>query len=374
MAAIKTTEETFVRNLGVYRCSCLFMYSIGNCGYAVMRSKCPKCGADIGGEGHQMLQRDNHYHLKTIPEIFGVIKAEYDKDNDHYNMHTVINRTSIELFPLKFIEMGTEKFMDNRKAKGNNNNLWQIFYTNLFVRHLFDHMYLTILPETLSAENKKEYQEKMNKIIDFSKGQTKELYSKMSGKTINNYIEYFLAHVKNDIDTISKELHFENPVDIFDWLRAILSNSVEKIHFEKTNFSDAVKNPMLTEIEITEPQQVLIVQNSNIEAMVCTEVSTKYIVKNMFFRKVDGNLLYDQMREYKEEMHNIYQFCRHNKYDRTNLMKEFEKQLLTSEFTLLKQIVKYKEVLKDFARMVKANVDISYYLMENYGRLYNLEE
>jgi hypothetical protein len=47
---------------------------------------------------------------------------------------------------------------------------------------------------------------------------------------------------------------------------------------------------MLTEIEVTEPQQVLIVQNKNIEAMVCTEVSTKYIVKNMFFRKVDGNL------------------------------------------------------------------------------------
>ena len=40
------------KNLGIYRCSCGHFYSIGNCGYAMQKSLCPKCGLEIGGDGH----------------------------------------------------------------------------------------------------------------------------------------------------------------------------------------------------------------------------------------------------------------------------------------------------------------------------------
>ena len=108
--------------------------------------------------------------------------------------------------------------------------------------------------------------------------------------------------------------------------------------------------------------------------MISTDLSTKYVVKNIFFRKVDGRLFYDFMSKQKEESHFIYQFCRHNKYERSKVHAAFYKQLEVSEHQLLKQIVKYKGILREFSRMVKANLDLSYYLMNNYARVYKFEE
>ena len=358
------------KNLGIYRCSCGHIYSIGNCGYAMMKSKCPKCGLDIGGEGHNLLQREGHIHIKSLPELFGMIKEEYYKACGFYNMHTVVNHTSLEFFPLKIIEIGPEKFLEKRKMKANT-PFWQVFFCNLFIRHLFDHMFLTILPETLTT-TKEAFNAKVKQIINYDQPLIKELYGKMSGKEIHNHMEYFLAHVKNDIDVLAKELLFENPVDIFDWTRAMLTTLVEKMHkgaeFRQSDIA------ILTETDVTQPKQLIIEQEKNIEAMVSTDISTKFVVKSVFFRKVDGELLRDFMREYKDESHFIYQFLRHNKFERTKLFAEFNKQLEVSDCTLLKLIVKYNHVLKEFPRMVKANLDLAYYLMNNYSRLYNFDE
>jgi hypothetical protein len=359
------------RNLGIYRCSCGHIYSIGNCGYAVTKSNCPKCGGVIGGEGHAMLAREGHIHIKTLPEMFQIIEDEYFKNCQKYNMHTVVNHTSLEFFPFKLIEVGRETFMERRKLKGNS-PFWQIFFCNLFLRHLFDHMLLTIIPETLTASNKETYDQKMKQIIDFSNPNNKELYGRMSGKEIHSYMEYFLAHVKNDIEILKKELNFENPVDIFDWLRATMTVVVEKMSRDKTSYSGNTN--FLTEAEVTDPQALLIMQSKNIQAMTCTDVSTKYIVKSMLFRKVENQLLHNFMHDFKEESESIYQFCRHNKYERAKVFAAFNKQLDTSEFTLLKQVVKYRYVLVDFPRMVKANLDLTYYLMSNYNRIYNFDD
>jgi len=291
------------KNLGIYRCSCGHIYSIGNCGYAVMKSTCPKCGGVIGGEGHQFMAREGHMHIKTLPEMFQIITDEYMKNSHRYNLHTVVNHTSLEFFPFKILEVGIDTFMEKRKLKGNS-PFWQIFFCNLFLRHLFDHMLLTIIPETLTAANKETYDAKMQSIVDFKNPNIKELYGKMSGKEVHNYMEYFLAHVKNDIEILKSELHFENPVEIFDWLRATMTVAVEKIHKEKKTFTG--KTSFLTETDVTDPQALLIEQNKNIEKMVCTDVSTKFVVKSMFFRKVEGNLLYTFMHSFKEETNSIY--------------------------------------------------------------------
>ena len=39
--------ERYVANLGIYKCSCDYVYSIGNCGYAMVTRPCPKCGKQI---------------------------------------------------------------------------------------------------------------------------------------------------------------------------------------------------------------------------------------------------------------------------------------------------------------------------------------
>ena len=98
------------KNLGLYRCSCGYFYSIGNCGYAMEKKLCPKCGLEIGGGNHAILNRDGHLHIKTLPEMFGIIMEMYYAACGKYNMHTVVNHTPLEFFPFKINEVGKEQF------------------------------------------------------------------------------------------------------------------------------------------------------------------------------------------------------------------------------------------------------------------------
>jgi hypothetical protein len=360
------------KNLGIYRCECGFLYSIGQCGYAMAKSRCPRCNNEIGGENHQMIERKGHMHIKGLEELFKIITDEYYTHSHRYNMHTVINHSALEIIPLNIIKLGGKTFVEKRKAK-NVNEFWRAHYVNMFLKHLYDHMYLTIIPEIQNENNKLEFKNIINKLFNFENAGIKELYGTMSSQKINNAFEYLLAHVKNDIDTISKELHFENPVDIFDWLRANLTIIVMRL-FENESLVDGEKITLVDEPEALQPQEVLIKQERFIQAMTTTDTSTKHVVKSLFFRKVDGDLLKNNCPAFKTESHYIYQFCRHNKYDRNKVISSFNKQLETSEFTLLKQIIKYNHVLAEFPRMVKANLDISYYLMNNYSRIFNFAE
>ena len=43
-----------------------------------------------------------------------------------------------------------------------------------------------------------------------------------------------------------------------------------------------------------------------------------------------------------------------------------------SDCELLKEILNHNEILKDFPRIVKANLDLAYYLMADYSRFYKL--
>ena len=233
-------------------------------------------------------------------------------------------------------------------------------------------MFLTILPETLSEDEQLQYKKKMSSIVNFDDKTTRDLFGTMSGKSIASFTEYFLAHVKNDIQVISKELRFGDPVSIFDWLRASLSKMVEEMHFKATNYQAA--SSVVCEHDIESPGQLIIDQEKNIQAMIETDLSSKTIIKNMFFRKINNRLLYQAAAQHNEEMENIYKFCRHTKYNRQAVFESFNKQLEQSPHTLLKKVVKYSRILTDFPRIVKANLDLSYYLMNNYSRLYNFDE
>ncbi|CAE7238249.1 rnf213a [Symbiodinium pilosum] len=43
-------------NLGVHACSCGYMYTIGECTRPMQQTRCPECGAQIGGREHQLQQ------------------------------------------------------------------------------------------------------------------------------------------------------------------------------------------------------------------------------------------------------------------------------------------------------------------------------
>lgn len=46
-----------------YKCPNGHLYTIGECGGAMQKAKCPECRADIGGQNHQLTQGNAHGNL-----------------------------------------------------------------------------------------------------------------------------------------------------------------------------------------------------------------------------------------------------------------------------------------------------------------------
>ena len=111
---------------------------------------------------------------------------------------------------------------------------------------------------------------------------------------------------------MSKELLFENPVDNFDWNRALLTILVEMMHQGHEYTQTEIKLLSLT--DVSEPKILIILQEKHIQVMISTDISTKFVVKSLLFRKVDGDLVYGFMKEYRDKCHFGYQFPRHNKF------------------------------------------------------------
>ena len=189
-------------NLGIYKCSCDYIYSIGNCGYAMVTIPCPKCGLPIGGENHTSVSRKGHEHVKSFDDFGVLIKGFYTKGASTYNPHTVINSSSLELTPLKLSELGLKEVIEGTRKKSCKYIL-DNFYGSVTIRHMFDHMLIISLPEILDEGTSKDFINSLKKLLPYETPSFKELFGRMSGRSITNHSEYFLAHVKNDLEQLS---------------------------------------------------------------------------------------------------------------------------------------------------------------------------
>lgn len=77
-----------LQKLGVtkmYQCSCGEPYGIGNCGQAMVVAKCAKCGADIGGQSHRLVNQSHDKQGNALKgsEIIGLVHETVQKNEGH---------------------------------------------------------------------------------------------------------------------------------------------------------------------------------------------------------------------------------------------------------------------------------------------------
>jgi hypothetical protein len=357
-------------NLGIYKCSCDFVYSIGNCGYAMAKSKCPRCGKEIGGGDHAHLKREGHDHIQTLEEFNKLIQKQYKKKAGNYCPHPVINNTSLELVPVRLAEMGLNQVVGCIKKKTGNDELGN-YNLKFYMRHLFDHMLIISLPEVLDEAGNVEFDKKIKMLINYSNPAFKELLGRMAGRTITNPKEYFLAHIKNDLERLSENFKFVNPIDIFDYMRAILSKISERLASGKKMSTSEI---LVTEADMRNPKRILEEQEEYNNKIKNSQLDTKFVVKNILFRKIRPGLIKTFMSQHGQAFEHIYNFMRHSNFERVKIITEFKKKLAISENGFLKNVVKYESVLRDFPQMVDTNIRLPYYLNNTYNRCYNFDE
>jgi len=52
-----------IRAGGNYRCTCGYIYAVGECGGPMQRAPCPMCGNNIGGQQHRLEAGNQHVAL-----------------------------------------------------------------------------------------------------------------------------------------------------------------------------------------------------------------------------------------------------------------------------------------------------------------------
>jgi hypothetical protein len=360
----------YLANLGIYKCSCDYVYSIGNCGYAMVTRPCPVCKNTIGGENHNMVQRKGHEHIKSLEEFSQLILKMYEKGNGKYCPHTVVNKSCLETTPLKLKELGVKSIVDDLKNRSK--NIMEIYMSKLVMRHMFDHMLVISLPEILEPSDAQEFIGSLKNLLPYEKPEFKEIFGRMAGRTIKNYNEYFLAHVKSDLETLSSMFNFRNPVAIFDYMRAIMSTMAEKI----LNSGKMTKTDILVNDEdLRNPQDILPRQQEIADRIKDNELDMKCMFKAILFRNIKTGLMKAMFAKNGLKFEHIYRFMRHNDLHSNHILNKFNEQLGKSlGYSLLKDVVNYQDILKDFGVMVDANVKIAQHFNLNYDRAYNFDE
>jgi hypothetical protein len=360
----------YLANLGIYKCSCDYVYSIGNCGYAMVSRPCPKCKKEIGGGNHQMVQRKGHEHIKSLEEFSSLILKMYEKGAGTYSPHTVVNKSCLETTPLKLKELGVKNIVDSLKNRGQAS--MENFLAKLIIRHMFDHMLVISLPEILDTGDADKFIGSLKNLLPYDRADFREILGRMAGKTITNHNEYFLAHVKNDLETLSQMFNFRNPVMIFDYMRAILSITAEKIlNKQKMTPTDV----LIDDANLRNPQEVLPRQQEIADRIKDNELDMKCIFKAILFRNIKQGLMKAMFAKTGQKFEHIYRFMRHNDLHRNHILTKFTETLnKSSGYSLLKDVVNYQDILKDFGVMVDANVKIAQHFNLNYDRAYNFDE
>ena len=360
-----------VANLGIYKCSCDYVYSIGNCGYAMVTRPCPKCGKEIGGSNHTFVQRKGHDHVKSLEDFSSLIEKVYSERAGKYNSHTVINKSSLEMTPIKLRELGVKGLVDALKNRGTGDVLSN-FMSNLTIRHMFDHMLIISLPEILDQSDASKFSDSLKYLLPYDKKDFKEIMGRMAGRIIENHTEYFLAHVKNDIESLSQMFNFRNPVQIFDYLRAIMSTIAEKILIGKKMTKTDV---LIEQSDLSNPADILPREQEIASTIQDNELDLKCVFKSILFRNIKPGLISNIFQRTGKQFEHIYKFMRHNDLNTNYIIGRFNQRLGEgANYSLLKNVVNYQDILKDFPVMVDANVKIAQHFNLNYDRAYNFGE
>jgi hypothetical protein len=355
-------------NLGMYRCSCGHFYGLENCGYTAQIFNCPQCNLAIGGVDHQMVQRQGHIHIPGFPEISRMILDLYNGYQGNYSPHRIITGADPLLYPLKLQEHPIMDIVNNSR----NDQYCKDLGIKMIYRHLFDHFFLVTQQEILDNASRANFREAAEAVIDVTRVELQT----MANRKVENIDQYFLAHVKNDIEMLKRDLGLRNSVEVFDWLRAAYSKAAFRISRGAAGVVCPPENVQPPREYLTNAQRLLNEEEEMRHRQKSDESQgAKGIVKMLIHKRINEKMLKDLGDNSTPiSFVQLYSVLRHNYQDLNGVIEIFNDQVKNSSFSLLKNVVNYQTLLADYAEIVMANYDLSRLLSKKYNRCFTLEE
>jgi hypothetical protein len=352
-------------NLGMYRCSCGFFYGLADCGFAAVTYACPRCRQPIGGTGHRHVQREGHIHIQTFAELSAMITQIYERAPRSYNPHRIMIGSDPVLSPLKLREVPIMDLVNNSQNEVYGKNLG----IKMLYRHLFDHFFLVTMQETLSPQARINFNTAARQCINIQREDLRQ----MANRRIETLEQYFLAHIKNNIEVLRRDLSLRNTKEIFDWLRAAYSRSAYRISRSPQVSGETIQPE---NEKMLNPQRLLTDEQELSQKQNSSDIQgAKGIVMMLLNKRIPNNLL--NKLEDKEKNINfsqLYSVMRHNHQDKTEILTKFEEAVKSSPFKLASGLVTYEMLLKKYANIIMGIYGIVRLIARKYHRAFTLEE
>ena len=141
-------------NYGAYICSCGYHYSVGNCTFPTVISKCPICNENIGGTDHRLYRRPGHMRVflnsDSRKKKFDLSYADKGMNNmllDEFYNNVVLKESNSEvryidkkrpMGPIKEDFLKREKIRDLTQIPYRILNF--IYYSHLFISKIFNYI------------------------------------------------------------------------------------------------------------------------------------------------------------------------------------------------------------------------------------------
>ena len=232
---------------GAYICSCGYHYSVANCTFPTVISKCPICNEDIGGTNHILVRRPGHMRIflndDTRRQKFSPSYADKGMNNmllDDFYKNIVLKQSDIgERYIDKKRPIGCNKedFLKREKVRG----LEQIPFRILnFV--LFSHLFISRALNFISDDNLSNFKVKDMSIFESLEIDWDILDELLKEKKIKNVQIFLNILYPNIYQLIDNCQFFENDqkYKIFESLfqqkiEDSLKNTKEIKDYEKEN-------------------------------------------------------------------------------------------------------------------------------------------
>jgi hypothetical protein len=383
-----------LENLGVYKCSCGFMYSIGNCGYAMVEIPCPSCGKPIGGYSHKLIERAGHEQIVSLSQFSDLIRAKYDLVKGKYTLHLVVKKSTPELLPVKLAELRDLDSVRAYLCGAETEDGLDRYDAKLQMRHLWDHMFLFSLPYFIGNDSdklkeglEKYYEHQMDPSNNTGEDAQYRLASlkRMADQRIENFTGYLLAHIRNDMVCLNEFLGFKNSYSILIYMRGVLSiigerlmdgNNMTTQNETLLDYNELKNPPKLIAKQIRSARQ----EYGNISGKGAVKgglTDDQKLFKAIVMRNSTTETLREEISESERERYVLltYKIMRHIDLTPDNVMKLFKEKLnMSTQVSLLKYLSKYEDLLRDFQDILDVNIRIAMHFNLNYDRAFSLAD
>jgi hypothetical protein len=360
----------YEKNLGCYRCSCKYMYTVNKCGYNMTSFSCPWCKLMIGGVDHVMLDRPGFVHVKTFPEIYDMILEEYNAHVANYESHFPLNNQSDAYRSMRVLELGYNKSIENKDKNSENPLLFVNFENDLYLRHLMDHIFFVSSRNFVTSQEFQLYDSVLQEALNLKDN---DFYKDFSPE------RYFMRHINNDLEKLNGLLKFSTPMERFDWLKATFSTMAENMFQKVPADKDSklfIQRTMFSNAKEFITQQDAICAEMSKDTLTDESIVQILMNRKQLFERKDAMAVLESRPKVVKSLYILNTLCRHEvlpndvyAYLNDNLNK-----IDPNRVELLRMVLRYEHILRDFPKFMEAHLSLAIFMRNKYGRKLSFDD